>query len=595
MVNMNLSRAQAARFKIGSNPNNFWRSKALAGGTGLDVKALARARWVKSNMLRLIRDQGARMPRGVINAEAREKAQEAYAASLRRPNRLLGKAWGGTGLAKFFDESKVSRDAKGRFADKPDAGGGPSLRPATAPNERARYKTASIYRWGQGATEAPKSTFGDLDMRPQRPRDMPAPEWSALRARVRGLIAEQRESYTTKAQERGLIPDGTRPGALRLAQAHALALAQHDVGLHRYDFRLSPETKAEMKPLLPFITYVRRRAFADMHAEPSLGPVLERLREEHGTPWKDGRTDERYQAAAWVRTNRGRLLEEARPLLPEGANRGERLAAFKWGAKHGLHERGLMQYKGTDRISPSLRPFAEAVRQRVREEAPQPDGQVRRRFEGRQPLGDYEVNAPDPVKVADVMHEFKRGRLRSGKGGPVVKDREQALAIALSVARRPAEKAHWGTGLAKAVPNEATVPTLTTYGGAAAGIAGGSWLRRRLIQRAQTKAYGKVMARAPSSDAAIAQAGAARVKRIQGTGWRSLFQRKRRAELTRRTNLRVGAAQDFARLGIKNRAFNAATTAGARVARRFGQGRTGLALGALGAAAGGYAGWRASR
>ena len=36
------------------------------------------------------------------------------------------------------------------------------------------------------------------------------------------------------------------------------------------------------------------------------------------------------------------------------------------------------------------------------------------------------------TKVQKVMHEFKTGTLHSGKGGPVVKSRKQAVAIALS-------------------------------------------------------------------------------------------------------------------------------------------------------------------
>ena len=40
-------------------------------------------------------------------------------------------------------------------------------------------------------------------------------------------------------------------------------------------------------------------------------------------------------------------------------------------------------------------------------------------------------------KVRKVMHEFKEGALHSGsKKGPVVKKRAQAVAIALSEARR---------------------------------------------------------------------------------------------------------------------------------------------------------------
>ena len=40
-----------------------------------------------------------------------------------------------------------------------------------------------------------------------------------------------------------------------------------------------------------------------------------------------------------------------------------------------------------------------------------------------------------PAKMAGVMHEFKVGELRSGsKAGPKVKNRKQAIAIALSEA-----------------------------------------------------------------------------------------------------------------------------------------------------------------
>jgi hypothetical protein len=43
------------------------------------------------------------------------------------------------------------------------------------------------------------------------------------------------------------------------------------------------------------------------------------------------------------------------------------------------------------------------------------------------------------AKVKKVMSEFKRGKLRSGsKKGPRVKDRKQAVAIALNSARKVA-------------------------------------------------------------------------------------------------------------------------------------------------------------
>ena len=43
-------------------------------------------------------------------------------------------------------------------------------------------------------------------------------------------------------------------------------------------------------------------------------------------------------------------------------------------------------------------------------------------------------------KVSSVMKEFKGGTLHSGKGGPVVKSQRQAVAIALSVAKKAKKK-----------------------------------------------------------------------------------------------------------------------------------------------------------
>jgi ribosomal protein L21E len=39
-------------------------------------------------------------------------------------------------------------------------------------------------------------------------------------------------------------------------------------------------------------------------------------------------------------------------------------------------------------------------------------------------------------KMSKVMGEFKEGKLHSGKGGKVVKDQKQALAIAISSAAK---------------------------------------------------------------------------------------------------------------------------------------------------------------
>ena len=43
-------------------------------------------------------------------------------------------------------------------------------------------------------------------------------------------------------------------------------------------------------------------------------------------------------------------------------------------------------------------------------------------------------------KTASVMREYKDGTLHSGKGGPVVKSRKQAIAIALSEGERTAKR-----------------------------------------------------------------------------------------------------------------------------------------------------------
>jgi hypothetical protein len=57
-------------------------------------------------------------------------------------------------------------------------------------------------------------------------------------------------------------------------------------------------------------------------------------------------------------------------------------------------------------------------------------------MEGRRPhnQGKTMKKAAGMKKVGKVMHEYKAGGLHSGKGGPIVKSRKQAVAIALSEA-----------------------------------------------------------------------------------------------------------------------------------------------------------------
>ena len=48
--------------------------------------------------------------------------------------------------------------------------------------------------------------------------------------------------------------------------------------------------------------------------------------------------------------------------------------------------------------------------------------------------------AQKQAKVGKVMREYKEGTLHSGKGGPVVKSRKQAVAIAMSEAKMAKKK-----------------------------------------------------------------------------------------------------------------------------------------------------------
>ena len=55
-------------------------------------------------------------------------------------------------------------------------------------------------------------------------------------------------------------------------------------------------------------------------------------------------------------------------------------------------------------------------------------------------MAKYSKKAQD--KIEEVMHEFKHGELKSGKGGKggIVKNREQAIAIGISEAQEAVAK-----------------------------------------------------------------------------------------------------------------------------------------------------------
>ncbi|MDB5204621.1 MAG: hypothetical protein JWP09_649 [Candidatus Taylorbacteria bacterium] len=52
-------------------------------------------------------------------------------------------------------------------------------------------------------------------------------------------------------------------------------------------------------------------------------------------------------------------------------------------------------------------------------------------------------------KIKKVMHEYKKGKLKSGKSGQKVKSRKQAIAIGISEARRKGLKAPKSKGRKK--------------------------------------------------------------------------------------------------------------------------------------------------
>lgn len=53
------------------------------------------------------------------------------------------------------------------------------------------------------------------------------------------------------------------------------------------------------------------------------------------------------------------------------------------------------------------------------------------------------------AKIGKVMHEYKAGSLHSGKDGPVVKNKKQAIAIAMSEAKMPMRGQRTATNKAK--------------------------------------------------------------------------------------------------------------------------------------------------
>jgi hypothetical protein len=55
-----------------------------------------------------------------------------------------------------------------------------------------------------------------------------------------------------------LFPEGTPDSTLHRAYNHAAMLAMHDTGIGIYDFKMTPEAKAELTPVIPFIRRARQ-------------------------------------------------------------------------------------------------------------------------------------------------------------------------------------------------------------------------------------------------------------------------------------------------------------------------------------------------
>lgn len=94
-------------------------------------------------------------------------------------------------------------------------------------------------------------------------------------------------------------------------------------------------------------------------------------------------------------------------------------------------DRRMQQLRGPDRRDMSPRERAKAAMSELDAEI---GGQMAKANGGA-------VSKAGAKKIPKVMHEFKAGELHSGsKSGPVVKSRDQALAIALSEARKAGKK-----------------------------------------------------------------------------------------------------------------------------------------------------------
>jgi hypothetical protein len=122
-------------------------------------------------------------------------------------------------------------------------------------------------------------------------------ERAGLMFRSQPTLAQQRDKrlpqpkFRVKNQsplDTPLVPAGTTRGALNAAYNHAALAALHDHGIiDASQFRMDDTLKAEMKPLEPYMRFIRRRLGAQFHekAKGSWKPY----RDEFGVTFADMR------------------------------------------------------------------------------------------------------------------------------------------------------------------------------------------------------------------------------------------------------------------------------------------------------------------
>jgi hypothetical protein len=107
------------------------------------------------------------------------------------------------------------------------------------------------------------------------------PKMRALVSRVAAVVRDHQVGAIDQGHERGLIPDGTRPGTVVRAYKHAALRAMHKAGLGDYDTNMDDAAKAEFGPLKPFMLYVSRRIFDHLN-QGELKGAWHPFREEFG-------------------------------------------------------------------------------------------------------------------------------------------------------------------------------------------------------------------------------------------------------------------------------------------------------------------------